>query len=52
MKLRKAICHGYLLISPLLIGCLLFYAIPFILVIQYSLSTGWLRGTAPSRRRW
>jgi len=31
---------GWLLITPLLISCLLFYAIPFVLVMQYSLSTG------------
>jgi len=36
----KLSLQGYLLITPLLLGCLLFYAIPFILVIQYSLSTG------------
>ena len=40
MKKTHNILQGYLLIAPLLLGCLLFYAIPFILVIQYSLSTG------------
>ena len=37
--MNKNRLQGYLLITPLLIGCLLFYAIPFALVIQYSLST-------------
>ena len=40
MKRSKTALQGYLLIAPLMIGCLLFYAIPFVLVIQYSLSTG------------
>ncbi len=40
MKKSQSALQGWLLISPLLIGCLLFYAIPFVLVIQYSLSTG------------
>ena len=40
MKNRQNYLCGWLLIAPLLIGCLLFYAIPFLLVIQYSLSTG------------
>ena len=40
MKKKRETLQGWLLISPLLIGGLLFYAIPFILVIQYSLSTG------------
>ncbi len=40
MKKSKSALQGYLLISPLLIGCLLFYAIPFVLVTRYSLSTG------------
>jgi multiple sugar transport system permease protein len=40
MKKSHNTLQGYLLIAPLLLGCLLFYAIPFILVIQYSLSTG------------
>ena len=40
MKKSHKTLQGYLLIAPLIIGCLLFYAIPFILVIQYSLSTG------------
>ena len=40
MKKSKSALHGWLLITPLLFGCLLFYAIPFVLVIQYSLSTG------------
>ena len=38
--MKKSTLQGWLLITPLLIGCLLFYAIPFVLVIQYSLSTG------------
>lgn len=40
MKKSRSALQGWLLISPLLIGCLLFYAIPFVLVMQYSLSTG------------
>ena len=40
MKKSKSALQGWLLVSPLLIGCLLFYAIPFVLVMQYSLSTG------------
>lgn len=40
MKRSKTVLQGYLLIAPLMIGCLLFYAIPFVLVVQYSLSTG------------
>ena len=31
---------GYLYIAPLVIGCLVFYLIPFVLVIQYSFSGG------------
>lgn len=31
---------GYLYIAPLVIGCLVFYLIPFVLVIQYSFSSG------------
>ena len=40
MKKSKSALQGWLLVAPLLIGCLLFYAIPFVLVLQYSLSTG------------
>lgn len=40
MKKTKTALQGWLLVAPLLLGCLLFYAIPFVLVVQYSLSTG------------
>lgn len=40
MRKSITVLQECLLILPLLLGCLLFYAIPFILVIQYSLSTG------------
>lgn len=32
--------EGYLLIAPLLLGCLFFYAIPFVLVLRFSLFLG------------
>lgn len=31
---------GYLLIAPMIFGCLIFYALPFLLVIWYSFSQG------------
>ncbi len=42
MKMRKtrSALQGWLLVAPLLAGCLLFYAIPFVLVVQDSLSAG------------
>lgn len=44
MKLSKASLRnardGYLLTLPLLAGCLIFYALPFVLVIQYSMTKG------------
>lgn len=40
MKRSKNALQGYLLIAPLMIGCILFYAIPFVLVVRYSLSAG------------
>lgn len=36
----KKAWKGYLYIAPLIIGCLVFYLIPFVLVIQYSFSGG------------
>lgn len=36
----KRAWKGYLYIAPLAIGCLVFYLIPFILVLQYSFSGG------------
>ena len=38
---------GYLLIAPLLVGCMIFYFVPFFLVISYSLSKG-----SGNTRRW
>lgn len=38
--------QGWILIAPLMLGCLLFYAVPFVLVLQYSLFRG--AGTASS----
>ncbi len=31
---------GYLLIAPVLLGCLIFYALPFLLVVYYSMTRG------------
>lgn len=41
-KLKKILCkyEGYLLTAPLLLGCLLFYAVPFVLVLRFSLFLG------------
>lgn len=39
MLMKKQI-QGYLCIAPLLLGCLVFYLVPFVLVIQYSFSSG------------
>lgn len=36
---KKAL-RGWLLVAPLAAGCLLFYVIPFVLVVRYSLFTG------------
>ncbi len=36
----KRAWKGYLYIAPLLLGCLMFYLVPFVLVIQYSFSSG------------
>ena len=33
--------HGYLLIAPMLLGCVLFYIAPFFLVIRYSFVEGY-----------
>lgn len=38
-KTKKAL-KGYLLIAPLMAGCILFYAFPFLLVIRYSFTSG------------
>ena len=38
-KMRKPV-HGYLLVAPILLGCLVFYAIPFVIVVRYSVSVG------------
>lgn len=38
MKKRKYL-YGYLLIAPLILGCLIFYGIPFGMVISYSLKS-------------
>ena len=32
--------HGYLFIAPLLLGCLVFTGIPFVLVMRYSVFQG------------
>lgn len=40
MKRRKNILWGYLLISPLLLGCSLFYAAPFGMALRYSVTRG------------
>ena len=33
----KKILKGYILIAPLMLGCLVFFAIPFVMVVRYSL---------------
>lgn len=33
----KKIWKGYVLIAPLMLGCLIFFAIPFVMVVRYSL---------------
>ena len=38
--------HGYLLIGPMLLGCVLFYIAPFFLVIRYSFVEGYGRSSA------
>lgn len=41
MKLStKNALDGYLTTAPLVLGCLVFYAIPFLLVVQYSATSG------------
>ena len=37
--MRKSL-HGYLLIAPIMLGCLVFYAAPFVMVMRYSVSRG------------
>ena len=39
MKMRKT-WHAYVLIAPLVAGCLLFTVIPFVLVLRYSFMRG------------
>lgn len=39
-RLGKNARDGYLLTAPLVVGCLVFYAIPFVLVIWYSMTNG------------
>ena len=36
----KNALDGYLTTTPLVLGCLVFYAIPFVLVVQYSATSG------------
>ena len=38
--------EGYILVAPLLVGCLFFYAIPFVLVLRFSLFLGPTGNTA------
>ncbi len=38
--MRKRAWRGYLYIAPLVLGCLVFYLIPFALVLRYSFSGG------------
>ena len=38
IRRRREARKGYLLIAPLMIGCLVFYMISFGLVVQYSLT--------------
>ena len=33
----KKILKGYILIAPLMLGCLIFFAVPFVMVVRYSL---------------
>ncbi len=32
--------HGYFLIAPIMLGCVMFYAIPFVMVLRYSVLQG------------
>ena len=38
--MRKAF-HGYILIAPVMIGCLVFTLIPFGIVLRYSFTQGY-----------
>lgn len=37
---EKNALHGFGLTAPLILGCLIFYAVPFVLVVGYSMSWG------------
>lgn len=47
--MRKAF-HGYILIAPVMIGCLVFTLIPFGIVLRYSFTQGY--GAAACSSAW